>query len=659
MNQIITKIGTIALLGVFAATGMLACGDDEEDKGAIQGAQTARILTDSESITFPSTAEGEPVSEFLRISNGGEGVLRISSIRLEEYTDDDRGGVEFQRGETWQDRAELPPGEFIDLEVVYTPLDTSPDDGAIIIESNDPDTPRLEVPVTTPPLRPRMSSPSPITFERVPPVTEETRDVNWLPSTIRNIGESPLTINDVVVVGNDFKVTFPDATDEDPFSADPATDSTEWPTELQPGEEYPIRVYFNPVDNEPSTGELIFFTNEEGGQYTVVLQGNSGSPCLEINQEDGINFGEGGIGFANNKTMTVKNCSTVSDLEITSIEVTDDGGGVFEIREGSLPADLPEGTAIIPPNNTANFVLSYTPTDLSVSNGMLNIKSNYSANPSLDIPITGKGTDNVCPNAVAEARVEDTSRYQQQIRTLPLKVVELRGLNSTDPNGTVASYEWTVVSRPANSLARLEPDNTSAEPTFFLDLAGTYVIELVVFDNEGLASCNDDDTKQIVIEAVPDEDIHVQLVWDAPAVDLDQNPDFGTDLDLHYLHPSGHWNRGTYDIYFRNKTADWGAPGPQDDPRLDIDDLTGAAPENVNHNNPESGRVYQVGVYYYSDNGFGPSYATLRIFIGGIQQYEYRDKFLAGTGQFWRAAGISWPSGDIVGIDQISNGFPN
>lgn len=655
MNEVISKIGQVALMGLLATT-LMACGSDDDGKGPIDEAKTASIQTDTPSIDFAATAQGEPVSEGIRISNVGEGTLRITSIRLVEDTDSDEGGVEFQRGELWETTAEIPTDGFIDLDVVYTPLDSSPDTGRIIIESNDPLRNPLTIPINSADLAPRIFSQTPIAFTRVPPVTDETRDKNWQLTTVNNIGESPLTINDVVVVGNDFKVTFP--ANDDPNS-DPATDSDQWPGTLGPDESFPVRVYFNPIDNEPSTADLIFFSNDpENSQYTVKLQGNSGAPCIKLSQEDEINFGEGGIGFANNKTITVENCSPTSDLTISSIEVTDDGGGVYAVKEGSLPTALPDGDAVIPPDNTANFVLTYTPTDLSVSNGLLNVQSDDPAKSDLNIPIVGKGTNNVCPQAVAEARVKDTSRYQQMIRTIPLKNIELRGTNSTDTNGTVASYEWTIISRPPNSTARLEPSNSSSEPTLFLDLAGTYVIELVVYDEEGLASCSDDDSKQVVIQAVPDEDIHVQLVWDTPT-DADQTDGNGTDLDLHYLHPQGNWNRGNYDIYWRNPTADWGASGPADDPSLDIDDRDGAGPENVNHNNPESDLIYAVGVHYYADNGLGPSYATLRIFINGVQKYEYRDQYLAGAGQFWRAAGIKWPSGEIIGINAVTNGFPN
>jgi len=210
------------------------------------------------------------------------------------------------------------------------------------------------------------------------------------------------------------------------------------------------------------------------------------------------------------------------------------------------------------------------------------------------------------------------------------------------------------VQRPAGSMA--VPQNAGGmETPFFLDIAGEYVLELSVTDDGGLASC---EPARVLVQATPDEDIHVQLVWDTPA-DADQGDSAGTDIDLHYLHPLGSWNTEPFDIFWRNPTADWGVPGDAgDDPSLDIDDTDGQGPENINHDEPESGRAYGIGVHYYRDNGFGPSYATLRIYIEGLVQYEARAKFLEREDVFWDVGAVVWPSRQIIIKDRLSSGFP-
>jgi len=59
--------------------------------------------------------------------------------------------------------------------------------------------------------------------------------------------------------------------------------------------------------------------------------------------------------------------------------------------------------------------------------------------------------------------------------------VGLDGSGSSDPNGDVLNYRWSLVSAPAGSAATL--NNTAvAKPTFLADVSGVYVLSLVVTD---------------------------------------------------------------------------------------------------------------------------------------------------------------------------------
>lgn len=63
--------------------------------------------------------------------------------------------------------------------------------------------------------------------------------------------------------------------------------------------------------------------------------------------------------------------------------------------------------------------------------------------------------------------------------------VTLNGSASSDSDQDPLSYSWTFTSRPAGSTATLSAAN-SASPTFFANLAGTYVAQLIV--NDGFAN---------------------------------------------------------------------------------------------------------------------------------------------------------------------------
>jgi hypothetical protein len=59
--------------------------------------------------------------------------------------------------------------------------------------------------------------------------------------------------------------------------------------------------------------------------------------------------------------------------------------------------------------------------------------------------------------------------------------VALDGSGSDDTESSALTYQWSVVSVPAGSAAALS-DQTAVNPTFVADVAGTYVIQLIVND---------------------------------------------------------------------------------------------------------------------------------------------------------------------------------
>ncbi len=76
--------------------------------------------------------------------------------------------------------------------------------------------------------------------------------------------------------------------------------------------------------------------------------------------------------------------------------------------------------------------------------------------------------------------VADAGRDQNVIAGT---TVSLDGSASSDADGDSLTYQWTFVAKPDGSAAALS-DATKVTPTFIADLAGTYVLELVVNDGE-------------------------------------------------------------------------------------------------------------------------------------------------------------------------------
>jgi hypothetical protein len=663
MNLWKRQTTAILILLVTLAVGAAACGDDKGDGGGdFIGNEAAQI--EANRMVFRQVAIGEEVTETVNIYNRGAGTLRISNIKLDEESGGDYDGdIEFLRGDVgWESGSiTIEPERFHTISVTYAPRNTTQDAGSLTIESNDATQPEYVVDITTTDLTPDLSSsPRTVVFGRIPAQDDPNWEGQTRPIRVQNLGGAPLEIDDIYVSGSDrFKVTFPQPTEEEAVDGslgDPANDIDEWPRTLGPDEGFPVRVWFKPDDNLPETAELVFESNDaDEPQYVVNLNGNSGAACLQVNPGDEINFAQSSLGQTSQKTITLENCSRSSELKINDIQLTDDGNGIFGIQDGSLPGNIPDEEFILPAGERANFVVTFEPTAEESYNGELTILSDDSANSPKVIPVLGRGSNNACPTAKARGWVQGSNRPQTTIETIPLNTIMFDGADSTDPNGSISEYEWTILSRPQGSTQRLQPSSSDVSPRLFLDLAGTYEVELKVKDDEGAYSCGEAAIIEII--AVPGDDVHIQLVWETPS-DLDQTDTFGTDLDLHYLHPNGLWDSSPWDIFWRNPGEDWGVQQDNsDDPSLDIDDTDGAGPENINHSGLEN-LDYLVGVYYYSDNTLGASSATLRFYVRGTLALEIENKYMPRTGTFWKAALIQWPSASVTDISRIYQGFP-
>ncbi len=92
----------------------------------------------------------------------------------------------------------------------------------------------------------------------------------------------------------------------------------------------------------------------------------------------------------------------------------------------------------------------------------------------------------------------------------------------------------------------------------------------------------------------------------------------------------------------------------EDNPTLDIDDVEGFGPENINIVSPAEGN-YKITVYYFNDQGIGSSDAWVKLYINGINKPEwiFGPFTLNKSKQAWDVAIIQWPkkgSGDTVKV---------
>ena len=105
--------------------------------------------------------------------------------------------------------------------------------------------------------------------------------------------------------------------------------------------------------------------------------------------------------------------------------------------------------------------------------------------------------DTVTITTVNSAPVANAGPDQSKFVT---ETVTLDGSASSDVDGDVLTYQWSITSKPGGSIATLS-SATSVNPTFTIDTAGIYVAQLIV--NDGTVDSSPDAVTITTLNSVP------------------------------------------------------------------------------------------------------------------------------------------------------------
>ncbi|MBI5610362.1 MAG: hypothetical protein HY902_15905, partial [Deltaproteobacteria bacterium] len=443
---------------------------------------------------------------------------------------------------------------------------------------------------------------------------------------------------------------------------------------IKPGDIVNASMLFSAKDDKPRSTEIFFQTNDPSltqpgpGIKRVAVKVNSTGPCLLLSPK-AVVFGPTTVGQSKKQALQIKSCGD-EPVVITSIALDDSpAAGNFApdwstFAAGNNQAPSQANPLTIPVNGIVQLNLSYTPASLakvgsdgSVESDKANLvfTSNIAAVKST-ATLEGYGASSDCPVPIITIMEGDT--------VTPQTILHIDGKQSyaSVQTATITEFQWSV-DQPKGSVGLILPNDKSAAVTFQPNVAGDYKFRLQIKDSTGKSSCA---PAEKVVKVIPDQAIHVELLWKTPGDkdESDSGPGAGSDLDLHFAHQyaAGQdydkdgkpdpWFAGQYDCFWLNcgngNSVQWGSydPNIDDDPHLDRDDTDGAGPENLNLTLPEDGRTYGVGVHYYNDFGLGPSVATVRVYIYGVLQYEVTSTNLVKS-DLWYVANISWPDASI------------
>ena len=385
---------------------------------------------------------------------------------------------------------------------------------------------------------------------------------------------------------------------------------------LAPGEEQVLDITFTPATFKDYTVQLRLDSNDADKPVHWIPVRGAGAdlplPDIAISPSQTI------------ESMGVDNL----EEDMLIFEIVNEGGSTLSIEgvrleggpEFSLFTD-PTGEQISPDDPKAVLV-QYVPTDQEGDVADLFIASNDPDEPEVMVRLVGNGGgDFGRPEAVIDC--------PEEVLITGPENVTFDGSGSTDPNNFYPLvHQWRVIGRPAASDADipLDPDNTP-QIDLYVDVGGTWELELVVYNIIGTAS----EPVTCQFGAIPEDALHVELSWDTPTADV----------DLHLARGGFEFFDEDNDCSWCNENPDWGAGGPTDDPRLDIDDLGGFGPENINIEDPEDG-TYDVRVHFFKENYDEVLTATIRVWLYGTEVWVGQRVMLHN--EVWDVGTIDMPS---------------
>ncbi len=426
---------------------------------------------------------------------------------------------------------------------------------------------------------------------------------------IKNVGDSTATIE-----------RFTWAAEVDYFSIDRDEGAS---FDLASGATVEVQVTFDPqVDLPADTNTIFVHHNAADDAAEVRLVFEAGVAPDLVADPNPVNFGPVNNNDTHNQQVTLTN---VGSGRIDIDDVTFQGDPEFTLDAGdAIGASLASG------DSTA-LQISVSPAgQTGAFSGEIHVESNDPDENPLIIPVTASSG---VPYAYCSADPPTVLAIHESSTYLPEDEQGNQSGDATYGFNELAFY-WSFISTPSGSSVVM-PGTIESTRTITPDVVGTYEAQLVVCNP--LEQCSDPCVTSF--EAIMQEDLWVEMYWTQA----------NDDMDLHLLNDGGSFNSNG-DCYYANCVGygpDWGQSGYSgDDPSLDLDDIPGTGPENINIVDPADG-TYTVVVHDYT--GSTPDYqgannVTVNVYTFG--QLEFSDtRPISGEGHQEQFCACTFPSG--------------
>jgi hypothetical protein len=414
-----------AALAVVAGAGC-ECGDDPLRA-------VAPVITASPSpLDFGRPFVGIGATRSLEIKNVGGAKLSVAGLRLAEGT---HPGVSVST-ETFA----LAPGEARAVMVRFIPAEVGPAHGAVLIDSDDPETPTLEVPLAgegVPRTGPVISvcvagpqagipascvDPLRIDFGLVP--FGQTRVAAI---TVKSVGTAPLSVSAAAEAGGHPSISFTPT----PYAGSLAVDEAQV-----------IEVRFSPGVPEQVSATLQVMSDDGERPLVPVVVTGLGVAAGLCPSEPLVDFGQVEVGMFADRSVTLESCG---DAAVDLTQVVVEANPEFSVV---MPPSVPQR---LEPGQTLQVDLRYAPTNPGRDQDRLLLRGNL---PETAVTLVGEARacdlsavpGSLAFNPVGAGGSSTKSLLIENSGAVACEVTDLR-------MGAATSAEFSVVSAPGRPFS--------------------------------------------------------------------------------------------------------------------------------------------------------------------------------------------------------------
>jgi hypothetical protein len=578
---------------------------------------------------FGRVVIGQSATASITVTNVGDTPVAITAI----YGDSDTSSEFTASGSN----GELVPGNSTEIRISYRPRDIGEDRGLIIVGDDAARPDKLGIAVRGIGVESEIEiDPQTIDFGTL--VVGRTRDRFF---TVRNLGARRHTVDRIALIsssGGEFVLE-----DVPPF-------------DLEPRAERRVRTTYAPIDTASDRGSIEIESTGLRSAAMVSLAGTADSePTPDIDVAPlFIDFGPVERGTRSSRALQIANLGT-GDLQLSGdVELVQPAGGPFSL------IDAPATDAVFAPLDQHTLRVEFAPSALGPAPpASIVIASDDPDEPTITVELEGSGED-------APIADIDVSPLPVRFGQVPRGTTAARAYTVTNAGSAPLSISRLVLTSDAGGRFRIPPPPALPlvlQPSQAVQLQAEYSdpagLQAAYTGNIRIISDDPDENPfdvPLSAETVPPNnsilDFEIILTWDAD----------DTDVDLHLLRPSGALFDAPSDCCWCNSNPDWGVIGdPADDPFLDVDDIDGFGPENLNLRTAVSGN-YPLVVHYYDDhlNGATTSEVVIRSQGRLLAAYQQRlfsnDTWEIGSFDVDASAGtVVWREGQSFGTSLLRN----